>query len=112
MNQSPSPSETTLPAMGSDNHEIIEAAVEAIDPPAVSAPESWRAIGIDLQYDGQLVVRLRPAGDDATDVEVFSYGGPIAAEHLHKYRSAERLAELVEAVHRRAVGETSTGGRS
>lgn len=66
-------------------------------------PENWRGIGIDLQYDGHLIVRLRPVGDDGTDVEVFSFGNLLASEHLRRYRSADRLAELIEDVHRRAI---------
>jgi hypothetical protein len=68
----------------------------------LSAPESWRAVGADVQIPPQTIIRLRPAaGDDATDVEVFSYGNLIGSEHLRKYRSATRLAELVEDVHLR-----------
>ena len=94
--------------MGS-NGEIIKAAAELIrerapsDDPHVDAPASWRSIGLDLQYDGQLIVRLRPAGDAVTDIEVFRWGALLASEHLRRYRSATRLAELVEDVHRRAL---------
>jgi len=92
--------------MRSENESIIEAAAAAVQArspldPHVSAPENWREI--DLQYDGQLVVRLRPAGDDTTSVEVFAWGDLVASEILRRYKSAEHLAELVEDVHRRAI---------
>jgi hypothetical protein len=93
--------------MASNDETVMAAArlVKARSPldPALSAPESWRDIGIDLQYDGQLVVRVRPVGDDATDVEVFRWGALVASERLRRYRSPERLAGLIEAVHRRAI---------
>jgi hypothetical protein len=56
-----------------------------------------------LQYPPQTVVRLRPVGDDATDIEVFTWGDLRASERLRRYRSAARLAELVEDVLRRAI---------
>ncbi len=88
------------------NRETIEAVAELIhersqDVQRVWAPENWREI--DLEYSGQLVVRLRSAGGSSVDVEVFSYGSLLASEQLRKYRSAERLAELIENVHLRAI---------
>ena len=104
--------------VASDDRETIHAAAELIrersqDVERVWAPSDWREI--DLEYSGQVVVRLRPAGCDATDVEVFSYGALIGAECLRKYhardraaarrlqRSADRLAEMIEDVRRRAI---------
>lgn len=90
-----------------ENRETIEAAARAIkarsqDDPRVWAPENWREI--DLEYPtGQLVIRLRPAGDRAVDVEVFSWGNLLASERLRKYDSPTRLAELVEGVTRAAT---------
>jgi hypothetical protein len=94
--------------MASENREIIEAAATVIalrspDGLHVSAPANWREI--DLQYDApaHLVVRLTPAGDNATAVEVFQREALLAAETLRGYRSADGLADLIEGVHRRAI---------
>ncbi len=92
--------------MGSENDSIIKAAAVAIqvrsplDPPRVDAPENWRDKGIDLQYNGHVIVRLRPADDDATSVEVFRREDLLATEVLRGYDSATGLAELIEDVHR------------
>jgi hypothetical protein len=90
-----------------ENDTIIETAARAIqlrsqDVQRVWAPENWREI--DLEYDGHMVVRMRPAADDATSVEVFRREDVLATEVLHGYDSATRLAELIEDVHRRAGG--------
>lgn len=94
--------------MASESDDIIREAAELVKArspldAALSAPGSWRAIGLDLQYPAQLVVRLRPAGDGEVDVEIFTFGNLLASERLRKYRSAERLAEQVEDVHHRAL---------
>ena len=103
--------------MGSESDEIIEAAARAIqlrqdDPPRVDAHENWRDKGIDLQYDGHVIVRLRPADDDATSVQVFRREDLLASEVLRGYDdSATRLAELIEDVHERALSPSSVTHR-
>jgi len=95
--------------MGSENDELIEEAARTIllrspdDPPGCSAPENWRDIGIDLRYDGHVIVRLRPVNDDAAHVEVLRREDVLADEVLRGYDSATGLADLIEDVHRRAV---------
>jgi len=91
------------------NDSIIRAAAELIrerapsdDRPRAWAPQDWREI--DLEYPtGQRVVRLTPAGDDATDVEVFAWGDLLLGERVRGYRSAARLAKLTEGILRRAI---------
>ena len=90
------------------NREIIMEAAELVkarsqDLQRVWAPPNWREI--DLEYPtGQLVVRLRPAGDSSVDVEVFRWGALVASERLRRYRSADALADLIEGVRRRTIG--------
>jgi hypothetical protein len=92
-----------------ENSDIVKAAAELIrerapsdDRPRVWAPAGWREL--DIEHSGQLVIRLRPVGEDATvDVEVFSYASLLTSERLRKYRTADGLADLIEAVQRRAI---------
>ncbi len=101
-----------------DNDTIIEAAVQAIqvrstlDPPTVSKPETWRQIGIELTYPPGHKVRLRPAGDDTTTVEVFDgRQNPLTPpedvsgylDHNDQTAAAKRLADEIEGVYRRAI---------
>lgn len=91
--------------VASENREIIKAAAELVkarsqDDPRVWAPPDWREI--DLEYPAQQVVRLRPAGDDATSVEVFRWGDLLASETVRRYHSADGLADLIEDVHARS----------
>lgn len=96
-------------AIATENDEIVKAAVAAIqwrsqdDAPGVSAPENWRDVGIDLQYNGHVIVRLRPVDDDAARVEVFRREDVLADEVLRDYDSDTELADLVEGVHRGAI---------
>jgi hypothetical protein len=91
----------------SENRELIEAAAAEIKARSslelrVSAPENWREV--DIQHPtGQVVVRLTPVGEDATNVEVFAYGALLLGERVRGYRSGARLAKLVEGIHRRAL---------
>jgi hypothetical protein len=86
------------------NDEIIEQAATVIlirhtsNPPTKSAPDNWRDIGIDLTWDDQLRLRLRPIGDDATDVEAFDRDGRRAHEVVRGYSSPDDLADRIEAI--------------
>jgi hypothetical protein len=58
-----------------DNDSVILQAAELVRARLdahLSAPESWRAVGADVQIAPQTVIRLRQAGDSAAaDVEIF-----------------------------------------
>jgi hypothetical protein len=106
MDREPEPWQTNA-AGPSENKSIIEAAAVEIKARSplelhISAPESWREI--DVHYPaGQVLVRLTPAGEDATDVEVFSFGNLLIGERVGGYRSPARLAKLVDGIYRRAI---------
>jgi hypothetical protein len=93
--------------VASDNREIIMEAAELVKARSpldmhISAPKDWAEV--DLLLPGQLNIRMTPVDDSSIDIEAFSYGNLIAGERPQRYRSAEDLAEMVEGVHRRAVG--------
>lgn len=93
-----------------ENDSIIKAAAELIrerapsdDRPRVDAPERWREIGLDLAYNGHVIVRLRPVDDDKALVEVFQREPLVASDTLRRYHSADGLADLIERVLQRAL---------
>jgi hypothetical protein len=88
-------------ALTQDAAKLIQLRRAATDPPNLSQPDTWRDIGIELGFE-QDAIRLRPEGDSATNVEVLDREHlSVGSETAHDYRSADELADRIEAIYER-----------